>query len=76
MSNKIGTVQLELYRDGSLVPAVIGTECVVSVDGRWSHARAVEYLRTVAEKYCASRNLEWRGSVYLLGGRYRSMKLA
>lgn len=79
MANNIGTAQLELYREGSDIPAVLGTDAIVWVDGRWSQSRAVEYLADKAREYCEAYNsrattrLEWRRSVYLLGGRRRSI---
>lgn len=79
MANQFRKVQLEFYLEGMKSPAVLGMDGIVWVDGRWSHHRAVEYLEERAREYCdsynsrATSNLEWRRSVYLLGGRYRSV---
>ena len=81
MANGIGKVQLEFYGEGSEVPWTFGTDAIVWVDGRWSQYRAVEYLEQRAREYCdaynsrATRKIEWRRSVYLLGGRRRSIKV-
>ena len=81
MANNIGKVQLEFYGEGSEVPWTFGTDAIVWVDGRWSQYRAVEYLEQRAREYCdaynsrATRKIEWRRSVYLLGGRRRSIKV-
>ena len=64
-------VQIELFREGSGVPSVLGTDYVVHIDGRWDQDRAVAYV----EEYVQTRTLtertglEWRRSVYLLGRR-------
>lgn len=70
-----GMMQLELYRPDSSDPAVIGTDYCVWVDGRWSHKRAIAHLEHVAYDACKRSGLEWRRSVYLLGGRYRSVTI-
>ena len=81
MGNRIGSFQLELYRDGSDVPAVLGTDGISHVDGRWTLYRASNYVSEFAREYCdrynshAKRKLEWRGTVYLLDGRRRSVKV-
>lgn len=75
MGNKIGTAQLELYREGSDTPAVLGTDYVVRVDGRWTYYRAVEYVEGVAREACQRTGLEWRRGLYLLGSRYRSITI-
>jgi hypothetical protein len=66
-------VQIELYREGSDSPAVVGTDYIVSIDGRWSQDRAVAHIEDVARQATGDGKLEWRGSVYLLGSRYRSV---
>lgn len=68
-----GMMQLELYRPGSDTPAVVGTDYCTWIDGRWSHSRAVDHLETMAASVCERTGLEWRRTVYLLGGRYRSV---
>jgi hypothetical protein len=81
MANRIGKFQIELFRNGSDVPAVIGTEGISWVDGRWSNSRAYDYIASLARDYCERHNtratvpLEWRGSVYLLNGRNRSIAI-
>lgn len=70
-----GAMQLELYRKDSDVPAVIGTDYCVWIDGRWSIDRAIAHLEYVADNAMANSGLEWRRSVYLLGGRYRSVTI-
>ena len=79
MRSQIGKFQLELFREGQSEPAVLGTDAIGWVDGRWTEARARDYVASFAREYCDQRasrggdTLEWRGSVYLLDGRYRSM---
>ena len=68
-----GMMQLELYRTGSDVPAVVGTDYCAWIDGRWSYSRAVGYLENMAADITERTGLEWRRGVYLLGGRYRSV---
>jgi hypothetical protein len=68
-----GMMQLELYRPDSSEPAVVGTDYCVWIDGRWSHARTIAHLEYVADNAIARSGLEWRRSVYLLGGRYKSI---
>jgi hypothetical protein len=68
-----GTMQLELYRAGSDVPAVVGTDYCVWIDGRWSRARAVGYLEDMAADISERTGLEWRRGVYVLGGVRRSV---
>jgi transposase len=75
MGNTIGSAQLELYRAGSDTPAVLGTDYVVRVDGRWTYYRAVDYVESVAREACARTGLEWRRGLYLLGGRRRSVTI-
>lgn len=81
MGNKIGSFQIELFRDGESVPAVLGTDGISHVDGRWTMNRAQDYIADFARDYCerynahATRKVEWRGTVYLLDGRYRSVKV-
>jgi len=74
--NKVGTCQVELFRVGSDVPAVQGTDNCIWVDGRWGRERAYDYVANYAYDRAESLGLEWRGTVYLLGGRYRSVKLS
>lgn len=69
------TVQIELFRSDSEQPSVLGTDCVVHIDGRWSQYRATQYVEDMAREASARRGLEWRRTVYLLGGRYRSVKV-
>ena len=65
--------------DVTRFPWAFGTDAIVWVDGRWSQWRAVQYLEDRAREYCdiynrrATIKIEWRRSVYLLGGRYRSI---
>jgi 2-polyprenyl-6-methoxyphenol hydroxylase-like FAD-dependent oxidoreductase len=66
-------VQIELYRDGSDSPAVVGTDYIVSIDGRWSHDRAVAHIEDVARQATENSGLKWHRSVYLLGNRYLSV---
>ena len=79
MANRIGKFQLELFREGSDAPAVIGTDGIAWVDGRWSIDRARDYIASLAREYCEQYNahtdmpLEWRGTVYLLNARNRSI---
>jgi hypothetical protein len=68
-------VQIELFREGSDIPAVIGTDYVVTIDGRWSQDTAMAVVESVAVQAAASRGMEWRRSVYLLGSRYRSVTI-
>jgi len=81
MGNKIGTFQIELYRDGQDTPTVLGTDGISHVDGRWTMNRARDYIAGFAHDYCerynahATMKAQWRGTVYLLGGRYRSVKV-
>lgn len=70
-----GRMQLELYRPGSDVPAVVGTDYCTWIDGRWSHARAVAHLEAMAADITERTGLEWRRSVYLLEQRYRSVTI-
>lgn len=70
-----GMMQLELYRPDSEAPAVLGTDYCLWLDGRWSRARAIAYLEDIAEDACKRSGLEWRRSVYLLGGRYKSVTI-
>jgi len=73
------SVQVELFRQGSNVPAVVGTDYVVFIDGRWGQARAVahveEYVRNRTRSERERTGMEWRRSVYLLGSRYRSVTI-
>jgi len=66
-------VQVELYRRGSGVPSVLGTDYVVTIDGRWGQDRAVAYVEEyVQERTLSERErtgLVWRRSVYRLGRR-------
>ena len=66
-------VQIELYREGSDSPAIVGTDYIVSIDGRWAHDRAVAHIEDVARQATESSGLVWQRSVYLLGNRYRSV---
>lgn len=70
-----GKMQLELYRKGSDVPAVVGTDYVTWIDGRWSRDSAVAHLEDFAASACERTGLEWRRSVYLLDQRYRSVTI-
>jgi hypothetical protein len=70
-----GKMQLELYRTGSDVPAVVGTDYVTWIDGRWSRDRAVAHLEAMAADITERTGLEWRRSVYLLEQRYRSVTI-
>lgn len=81
MGNRIGAFQIELFRDGESVPMVLGTDGISHVDGRWTLYRARDYVAEFARDYCerhnahATRKVYWRGTVYLLDGRYRSVKV-
>ena len=66
------SLQIELFREGSNTPDVLGTDCVLFIDGRWNQDRANDYVTERAEQESKRRKLEWRGTVYLLGSRYRS----
>jgi len=74
--NRIGNCQVELFRAGSDVPAVQGTDNQIWVDGRWGRSRAYDHVTNYAYNRAESLGLEWRGTVYLLGGRSRSVKLS
>jgi len=67
------SVQIELYREGSDSPAVVGTDYIVFIDGRWSQDRARLHVEYAASQATENSGLEWRGGVYLLGNRYRSV---
>ncbi len=64
-------VQVELFRQGSDVAAVIGTDYVVHIDGRWGQDRAVAYVEEYVQTHTLTERtgLEWRRSVYRLGRR-------
>jgi hypothetical protein len=64
-------VQVELYRRGSGVPSVLGTDYVVTIDGRWGQDRAVAYVEEYVQAHTLTERtgLEWRRSVYRLGRR-------
>jgi hypothetical protein len=66
-------VQIELYREGSDSPAIVGTDYIVFIDGRWSQDRAVAHIEDVARQVTENNKLVWQRSVYLLGNRYRSV---
>lgn len=70
MSNKWGKVQAIVYRPDSDTPAVIGTAGTIRIDGRKRDDSAREAIAGFARGYAAREGLEWRGTVYLLGGRY------
>ena len=78
MANKLGVIGVELFRPGSDQPAITGTDMVLHIDGRFSMETAKHIIIANVMHYNAQRNgdpLEWRGSVYLLRGRYRSITL-
>jgi hypothetical protein len=62
-------VQIELFREGSDAPGVLGTDYVVTIDGRWSQGTATEIVEQIAAQAAASYGMEWRRSVYRLGRR-------
>ena len=70
-----GMMQLELYRPDSDEPAVLGTDYCTWIDGRWSHDHAIAHLESVASNACQNTGLEWKRSVYLLGGRHKSITI-
>ena len=82
MANRIGKFQLEFHLEGMDGAVTFGTDGISWVDGRWSIDRARDYIASLARDYCerynekATMKLEWRGTVYLLNGRYRSMTVA
>ena len=82
MANNIGAFQIEVFHEGHEHPAVIGSDGVSRTDRRWSRERAYDYIANLAYEFCeryneqANTKLEWRGSVYLLEGRKRSMAIA
>ena len=81
MGNRIGAFQIELFLEGQDTPTVLGTDGISHVDGRWTMNRAHDYIANFAHDYCerynahATRKAQWRGTVYLLDGRYRSVKV-
>ena len=64
-------VQIELFREGSGVPSVLGTDYVVHIDGRWAQDKAVAYVEEYVRAHTLTERtgLEWRRSVYRLGRR-------
>ena len=79
MANKLGIIQVELFRPGSDQPAVIGTDMVLHIDGRFSMETAKRIIIANVMHYnnmSKSSPLEWRGTVYLLQGRYKSLRIA
>lgn len=78
MGNRIGTFQLELYYPGQDTPAVIGTDGIMTIDGRWTMHRAYDHIAQFARECCTRKgtDMEWRGTIYLLGGRKRSVKVS
>jgi hypothetical protein len=64
-------VQIELFREGSGVPSVLGTDYVVHIDGRWGQDKAVAYVEEYVQTHTLTERtgLEWRRSVYRLGRR-------
>lgn len=77
MANHLNTLQLEFYRKGSDTPAVIGTDCIMHIDGRLTLANATAEIEEMAANFIEVHpELEWRGTVYLLGGRYASKKVS
>lgn len=56
-------------------PAVIGTDCIIYVDGRWSRERAEDEIRWSATTYAEKHDLVWTGGVYLVG-RKQTVKVA
>lgn len=81
MGNRIGAFQIELFLEGQDTPTVLGTDGISHVDGRWTMNRAYDYIANFAHDYCerynahGTRKVGWRGTVYLLDGRYRSVKV-
>lgn len=77
MANKLGTVQPVFVHTSTGKPAVIGTECVMHVDGRLSHANAVAYVAREARAYAerSGGRFEWSGEAYLLAGRHTTVTL-
>lgn len=75
-NNNFGIVSLEVYRKGESNFAVIGTEGIYHVDARYSHATAVQRLSDFAAWF-VDRNpqFEWRGDLYLLGGRGKTINI-
>jgi len=74
MRNNLGhRVQIELFRDGADTPAVIGTDYIVFIDGRWSQATAVAHIEEYVDTYTRNERertgMEWRRSVYRLRRR-------
>jgi hypothetical protein len=66
-------VQVVVYRAGQAAPAVIGTDGQTWIDGRLSEWNARKALAAFAYAFAKSEGLEWRGEVYLLGGRHRTV---
>lgn len=78
MANKLGTLQpVFVYVPTGSKPACIGTDCVLHVDGRLSHANAVRYVADAARAYAerTGGRMRWNGDVYLLGGRRATVTL-
>jgi hypothetical protein len=78
MANKLGVINVELFRPGSDQPAITGTDMVLHIDGRFSMETAKRIIIANVMHYNSknqSAPLEWRGTVYLLRGRYRSITL-
>ena len=75
-NNNFGPIAIEVYRKGETNFAVIGTDGVFHVDARLSHESAVERIAEFAAEFIKrNAHFEWRGDVYLLGGRGRTLNL-
>lgn len=75
-NNNFGPVSIEVYRKDATQFAVIGTEGVFYVDARLSHENAVQRIAQFAADFIKRNpHFEWRGDVYLLGGRGRTLNL-
>lgn len=60
-------VQPQFLYEKAGLPAVIGTDCQIWIDGRWSSSRTEAYIKLVASEYASARGLVWTGAVYVVG---------
>lgn len=75
-NNSFGPISIEVYYKDATQFAVIGTEGVFYVDARLSRENAIERIAQFATEF-TKRNphFEWRGDVYLLGGRRKTLNV-
>ena len=60
-------VQPQFLYEKTGLPAVIGTDCQIWLDGRWSRSRTKEHIEWTANEYASTRGLVWTGDVYVVG---------